>query len=300
MLDGLLGKTELKERIAELEAECERLEGECDQLEAQLQAEDDRRAAAVTDRQAAEEEVNQLQDRITELEHRVDSQSTGDSTVSVHEEVLRGDRVSEVLDRVASFEGGRETVLSAYVEGEIPDVVRDVLGDRIDVVETARPCLVVVDDAGVLSVAVRPVVPPTPFCEWSRTATFEREWFMPSGQFTVAVVRADMFAAGTYTGTDREKFTGFTSHVKSEHSKGGYSQGRFERIRDEQIDDHVEKCREALQGFSHPVYLLGDQRLITRLSDTATVTDPVSASGDPEDALREAFAEFWSVRLYRL
>ena len=47
MLDDLLGRTELKERIAELDAERE-------SLEAQLEAEQERRAEAARKRQAAE------------------------------------------------------------------------------------------------------------------------------------------------------------------------------------------------------------------------------------------------------
>ena len=64
MLDDLLGRTELKERIAELEAERER-------LQAQLDAERERRSDAARARQDAEERVNRLEDRIADLEGKV-------------------------------------------------------------------------------------------------------------------------------------------------------------------------------------------------------------------------------------
>ena len=51
MLDDLLGRTELKERIEELETERDR-------LEARLEAESERRADAVSAKQTAEERIN--------------------------------------------------------------------------------------------------------------------------------------------------------------------------------------------------------------------------------------------------
>lgn len=39
------------------------------------------------------------------------------------------------------------------------------------------------------------------------------------------------------------------SSVKAKHTKGGFSQRRFERLRDEDIDHHVEKVRNALKNM---------------------------------------------------
>lgn len=294
MLDDLLGRTELKERIEELETERDR-------LEARLEAESERRADAVSAKQTAEERINRLEDRIADLEGQLDAHP-GDDTPDVgfrREETLRGGRVDAVLERLASFEGGAESVLTAYVDGSIPDDLRALLGDRTTLVSRASPCLACVDDAGVLAVAFRVPIAPDTFCEWAMTPIVERSWFRPTGRFALALVRSDTFAVGVYEADEQVSFEGFESDVKSDHSKGGFSQSRFERVRDEQIESHVEKCETTLDSVdADRLYVVGDRRLIGELDADATA--PVDATGKPRAALEDAFADFWSVRLYGL
>ncbi|CCQ36322.1 uncharacterized protein Nmlp_2142 [Natronomonas moolapensis 8.8.11] len=296
MLDDLLGRTELKERI-------EALEERRDRLEARFEAESERRADAVSDKQAAEERANRLEDRIADLEGQLDAAgSAADNAATVEfrrEETLRGGRADAVLDRLASFEGGPEGVLTAVVEDAPPTAVRDLLGDRNPLVERAAPCVVCADDAGLLAVALRPPVLPEPFLEWASTPRLERSWFRPVGRFALAVVRSDVFAVGVYEGDERVAYEGFESPVKSDHSKGGFSQARFERLRDEQIAAHVEKCSEALASVdADRHYVVGDRRLIGEFDAEATAA--VDATGKPKAALGAAFSDFWSVRLYGL
>lgn len=295
MLDDLLGRTELKERI-------EALEERRDRLEARLEAESERRADAVSAKQTVEERANRLEDRIADLEGRIEAAETDHDGASVgfrHEETLRGGRIDSVLDRLASFEGGPESVLTAYVEGEPPAELRELLGDRAALVARASPCLVCADDAGLVAVALRPPVAPEPFAEWAETSQIERSWLRPTGRFALAVVRSDIFAVGVYEGTERISYEGFESRVKSDHSKGGFSQGRFERLRDEQIAAHLDDCSEALDSVDvERRYVVGDRRLIDEFD--ADETAAVDASGKPRDALEDAFSDFWSVRLYGL
>lgn len=296
MLDDLLGRTELKERI-------EALEERRNRLEARLEAESERRADAVSDKQAAEERANRLEDRIAGLEGRVEAAgSAADDAASVgfrHEETLRGGRTDAVLDRLESFEGGSESVLTAVVEDDPPAAVRDLLGERAPLVGRAAPCIVCADDAGLLAVALRPPVTPDPFIEQASTPRLDRSWFRPTGRFALALVRSDIFAVGVYEGDERVAYEGFESPIKSDHSKGGFSQARFERLRDEQIAAHVEKCSKTLDSVDPDQrYVVGDRRLIGEFDADATAA--VDATGKPESALAEAFSDFWSVRLYGL
>ena len=286
MLDDLLGRTELKERIEELESER-------DSLEARLEAESERRADAVSAKQTAEERINRLEDRIADLEGRLEGATDDVSGVGFRrEETLRG-------ERLRSFEGAPESVLTAFVDGSVPEDLRTLLGDRTPLVSRAAPCLVCSDDAGALAVALRPPVAPEPFREWASTPTVDRSWFRPTGRFALALVRSDTFAVGVYEGDERVAFEGFESDVKSDHSKGGFSQSRFERIRDEQIAHHLEKCEDALAGLgTDRLYVVGDRRLIGEFD--ADASSAVDATGKPEAALKDAFADFWSVRLYGL
>jgi len=295
MLDDLLGRTELKERI-------EALEERRDRLEARLEAESERRADAVSEKQAVEERANRLEDRIADLEGRLEAAGSADDAAAVgfrREETLRGGRVDAILDRLESFEGAPESVLTAVVDEAPPTAVRDLLGDRTPLVERAAPCVVCVDDAGLLAAALRPPVLPDSFLEWASTPRLERSWFRPTGRFALAVVRSDVFAVGVYEGDERVAYEGFESPVKSDHSKGGFSQARFERLRDEQIATHVGKCSEALDSVdADRRYVVGDRRLIGEFDADATAA--VDATGKPEAALEAAFWDFWSVRLYGL
>ena len=294
MLDDLLGRTKLKERI-------ETLEEEKEHLERQLEAEQDRRADAVTDRQEAQRQVNRLQDRVAELEDRVERLQSEDVDVSFRREAtVRGSRLDELLGRLESVETGPEGLLSAYVPDghDLPEAVREGFGDRTGLVSRAAPCLAVTDDAGLVGVCLSVPVPPEPFVGWGDSARLDRSWFQPRESYTLALVRSDLFAMGAYDGRERTAFHGFDSDLTSQHSKGGFSQARFERLRDEEIDDHIEHCRAALEErAADPLYVVGERSVIWEVSDLATVTEPVDATGDPEAALDDAFEEFWTVRV---
>ncbi|WP_226010662.1 Vms1/Ankzf1 family peptidyl-tRNA hydrolase [Halomicrobium salinisoli] len=294
MLDELLRRGSLKERIEELEEENHH-------LQRQLEAEEERRADAVSERQDAEERVNRLQDRVTELEDRVERLQDGDADREFRvEETLRGGRLDEVLDRLAAVETEPEGVLTAYVADgrEVPDPVRTALGDRAGLVGRAAPCLVVADDAGLLSACLSVPVAPEPFARWDERVALERAWFRPTGEHAVALVRSDLFALAEFDGDERVAFHGFDSDLKSQHSKGGFSQSRFERLREEQIDSHLERCRAAIEERSADrLYVLGERSVLSEFGDVADVTASVDATGDPEAALEDAVREFWTVRL---
>ncbi|ELK46789.1 hypothetical protein D320_20509, partial [Haloferax sp. BAB-2207] len=175
------------------------------------------------------------------------------------------------------------------------------------------PCVALTDDAGVVSVALSPPRQPDDFDRWSDGFDLDPAWFHPTETTAVALVRGDLFALGRYEDGDLEFVEGFESDVKSAHSKGGFSQGRFERIREGQIDDHINRCHEALDEFlgggsgageragdDADLVVLGERTVLGEFRDRAALTATVDASGDPETALTEASREFWTTRLYRL
>ncbi|ELZ29305.1 hypothetical protein C475_03774 [Halosimplex carlsbadense 2-9-1] len=295
----MLGRAELKERIAELE-------DELDSREQQLEAEQRRRADAASDRQDAEERVNRLEDRIAELEGEVerlrDGQAGADRSFAA-EETLRDGRLRAVLDRLESVETDPEGAFTAYVPDghDLSEPVREAFGDRAALVGRAAPCLAVTDDAALVDSCLSVPNPPEPFAEWSDAFAFDRSWFEPTGSFTFALVRSDLFAMGEYDGDERVAFQGFDSELKSQHSKGGYSQARFERLRDEQIENHIERCQVALEDReTERLYVVGERTVLDEFEEVADGVSSVSASGEPEPALDEAFREFWQVRLRAL
>lgn len=296
MFDELLGRAELKDRIEELEEEKRH-------LERQFEAEQERKTEAVSERQEAEERVNRLEDRIADLEGRVERQQADEPDLTFRgTEDLRGARLDEVLDRLLSFETEPEGALTAMVtEGTLPDEVRSAFGDRAALVARASPCLALTDDAGLVSVALRPPVPPAAFASWDDAFRLDAEWFRPTGRFAFALVRSDLFALGEYDGSERQSAETIESDVMDAHSKGGFSQARFERRRDQQIDAHLDRCRDALADrAAETLIVVGETTVLSEFRDVADVTAPSDASGDPDAALADAFHEFWTARLFRV
>ncbi|MFB9824817.1 Vms1/Ankzf1 family peptidyl-tRNA hydrolase [Halobaculum roseum] len=300
MIDRLLGRRRLKERIAELE-------GERDDAVAHMEAEEERRAEAARKRQEAEKRVNELETRITELEDRLERaeqrEADADASVDFRDiETLRPDRRDEVLSRLRSVETGPEGALSAFVadDGDVPDAVSAALGDRASLARRAAPTLVYVDDAGLVSCALAPALDPEPFCEWSAGFRVEEGWFRPTGRFAFGLARSDTFAVGVYEGDERVDLETVRTDVMDEHDKGGFSQARYERLREEQIDEHLEECEAALSALPadlNRVVLVGESGIVKRLAEHADHTAGSDATGKPEAALEEAFSEFWTARL---
>ncbi|MDG5758076.1 Vms1/Ankzf1 family peptidyl-tRNA hydrolase [Natronococcus sp. A-GB1] len=300
MLDELLGRAPLKARIDELEEENER-------LRERYEAESERRADAATARQEAEEQQNRLEDRIAQLEGELERVEADDAGPTVRRRVdLRGVRLEDVLERLRSIRTAPEGALTASLEDALTDSVRedlsDVLGERTALLEDAAPCLCCVDDAGLVSVALDSPVRPSLEATWDDRFDLEREWFLPTGRHALALVRADLFALGTYEDDERVDYRGFESDVKGNHSKGGFSQARFERIRDDQIDDHLERCRDALaERDADRLYVVGQRGVVDTLVEEADLepaaTAAVDATGNPKPALEDAYRSFWTTTL---
>ncbi|GAB3667411.1 Vms1/Ankzf1 family peptidyl-tRNA hydrolase [Halopiger thermotolerans] len=317
-LDELLGRAELKERIDELEDETER-------LRERYEAESERRADAARARQEAEEEINRLEDRIAQLEGELERTETGDGGLDVavrRRERLRGRRLEAVLDRLESFrtdaEGALTTVIGADADrDDLDGDLADLLGERTALLADAAPCVCCVDDAGIVSVALEPpVLPDDSEVGWRDRFALEREWFLPTGRHALALVRTDLFALGIYEGDERVDYRGFESDVKGSHSKGGFSQARFERLRNEQIDEHLDRCREALEEYVGAgsadgageaavdrLFLVGQRGVVDALVDESgpglepDATAAVDATGDPKSALEDAHHSFWTTEL---
>ena len=295
MLDRLLGRAQLKERIAELEEDNER-------LERQAESADESRAEAVSARQEAEQRVNRLEDRIAELEDRVERSGSDQRTLEYRgTETLRGERLDEVLARLRSVETGPEGALTAMVSDEPPSSVTAALGERSALVRQSAPCLVVADDAGLVCAALAPPRTPEPFATWDDGFELAESWFRPTGRLTFALVRSDLFAIGEYDGSELQGAASFESDVRSKHSKGGFSQARFQRRREDQIDDHLDRCRETIREHDpETLIVVGDAKVVGALSDLADQTATVDATGDPDEALETAFRSFWTTKLYLL
>ena len=294
MLDDLLGRSKLKARIEELEEERDGLAG-------QLEGERDRRREAVRDRQDADERVNRLEDKIAELEDRVERLQGDERDLEFRRvETVRGGRLEAILDRLASVRTDEGAFTAMIGDGtEIPDPIREILGDRTALVSRATPGIVCADDAGLTCAVLVPPIRPKPFFACEDAFRLEREWFLPTGEFSFALVRSDLFALGEFREGELEFVTGFESDVKGAHSKGGFSQARFERRRDAQIETHLDRCRkEFSERGPERLIVVGQRTVVSEFTDVAERTAPSDATGSPRDSLEEAFYRFFTTRLY--
>ena len=295
MIDELLGRAELKQRITELK-------DERDSLQAQLDAEAERRQTAVRDRQTAQEERNRLEDRITELEDRLERADDGSERTLRGREAVGPDRAAELFDRLASLQTTTEGALSAAVHEELPEAVTTAFGDRAGLVRRVTPGIAYRDDAGLVSVVVDPPLRPEPFCEWNDGFRVDHSWVEPTGETLFVLVRSDSFVAGVYDDDSRVAFDRFTTDVTSEHDKGGFSQARFERRREEEITAHVERADERLGELVEThgpdrCIVVGERQIVGQLADHATHTGSADATGSDEAALRQAFRDFWTTQI---
>ncbi|WP_280585720.1 Vms1/Ankzf1 family peptidyl-tRNA hydrolase [Halorubrum sp. Boch-26] len=300
MIDRLLGRAELKEKIAEVEEEKRH-------LERRARAEEERRSDAVADRQRAEERVNELEHRIESLEERLGRAESEEASVEFRRvSDARGPRLADILDRFRALESDDpEGLLTAFVPSDdaVPTTVSEWFGDRTRLVRRAAPAILLADDSGAVSAALSTPIEPDSFDRWDDAFRLEDAWFRPTGRFAFAVVRSDTFALGTYDGAERVAFEGFTSDVKEAHSKGGFSQGRFERRREGQIDDHLKKANRELAAVADDVdrlIVVGERSVLGEVRDHADLTDVSDATGKPKAALDDAFRDFWTARIHAI
>lgn len=290
MLDELLGKAELKNKISELQEER-------DQLQNQLEAAQQRRKEATRAKQEAEETINRLEDRITELEDRVQRAESQETTLSFRDQYeLRGDQLEKVLDRLTSYNATDEELITTMIIDDIPEIVRSRVGNRVELIRRATPCVVFLDNMSLIELTLTPARSPDTFVTQDNTFSFERSWFEPTGAYTFGLIRSDIFAVGRYEHGECKRIEGFNSNIDNKHSKGGFSQKRFERRREEQISDHLTEAKELLSSFKDDtVILVGHHQLLSNFDVDTTAT--VDVTGDPKEALREAHNEFWTIKL---
>ena len=154
------------------------------------------------------------------------------------------------------------------------------------------------DGAGVCAAGGRREVAADVWGGWGGGYRDEREGCGARGRDWVAVVRVGLLAMGSYDGEEQTAFHGFDSALKSQHSKGGFSQARFERLRDEQISNHVERCLAALdERETDRLFVVGERSVLGEFMHRADESATVDATGDPEEALADAWREFWSLQL---
>jgi len=306
MLDNLLGKTQLKERIQELGEEV-------DSLEERLESAERKRKNAVTEKQDADRRVNELETKVEELQDKLEREKEDEEAKLDFRlaEAVRGRHLESVLSVLRTAEARGEDLTTVRVapgdrhpnefEPETDALFRDI--------ESKTGVVCFGDEAAVLRVALAPPVR-IKETEVSHGPTFDppEDAFDLGGTHAVAVVRSDEYAGGVYADGDRVALSSKSTDIKSKHSKGGFSQGSFERARDEEVKKHVRDSADEFESVvaRHEVdraFVAGESRIADTFADELSMRVPVStrstdARGSGEELLRRGYRTVESARLY--
>ena len=238
----LFGKKKLRKRIEELEEEKKELKNELkdkreqlDSLDERWKKEKERYKDAVSKKQKAEKENNRLKDRIESLEDHLQKMSRGEKHIT-EKESISASRAYSYFSSLENFDAGDKNALTVYRSPE----------DNFTGSDSSE--ILVHEPLCIRSIFISPL--PLENSEYR------------SGKFALNHIREKMdrrtlyihvSAGGSGIGIFRdmklEESRIIRSDVKSKHKKGGYSQKRFERLREQQIESHLEEVREELKEF---------------------------------------------------
>lgn len=250
----------------------------------QLEKKDILARQAVSDRQEAEALLNQERIRTRTISHeletiRAESQSKlkfrGIETLSLQ-------AIQAYLSKLKSFHAPADDLLTAYLPSgtRLSGVISEKVLERVeeenltllDRLETETGLVLFYDIHRMICEAIAPPFPVTS-SSWQLGDSFEvsllEEILNKDYRMLVLVLHAGESFIGFAPDArvfDTEEL--IRSSVKEKHSKGGFSQRRFERLREEDIEHHMDKVIEALDRVLEEnklidcVILSGDFQLI--------------------------------------
>lgn len=305
--DKISGKDDLREKLEQLEDEVESLKSEKQEKESKIKSLKDKvsrleekKKKEIRKKQDAFEARNRLQDKVTELEDKVSKKMEDDNNkYDKQVNIVTKEQSEELIKAISGVEFERNRAFSAYTAGsDSVDGLEKFSNDIVKVVYESRPSLVYLDSFGLTNVIIKPPIEPEKFSEWDSEFRIRENWFIPDSKYILCVVRSDTFALGKFSDGSMVEYSGFKSRVKSGHSKGGFSQSRFERIRDEQIDEHIGKCKQEINSYkADKKIVLGSEGIASRFEGICDMTGRTNAKGKSRSTVQKADNNFWKTKV---
>ena len=264
MLDKLLGKKELEERIQALEAQVELLKSEKQSIIARQASKDETARKAVSQKQVVEEELNTARIKNKTLEHELLTlrrDAAGEMTFKNISSISRKS-LDNYLFQISSVRTRDNNLVTVYLRpgdslsyldgsNELFERIGLEKAGIIDKINSSTGTAVFYNTNSMVREVVAPYLP-VDISSWQSDDKFQTT---PLNKMMEKKVNLCVIIA--HAG---ESFIGFTSSpesfkvhkivrssVKGKHTKGGWSQRRFERLMDEDIQHHVEKVNDALK-----------------------------------------------------
>ncbi|WP_135605037.1 Vms1/Ankzf1 family peptidyl-tRNA hydrolase [Methanococcoides sp. NM1] len=256
------GKEKLEDEIDKLQSHI--LELEIDRKRFEKNETNAKRALAA--KQEAEEKLKAANVKIETLTYQLEEKRTEVSeeiSFALIEEVTPS-QMTSYIDQLASIRSDRDSLLTAYITENEMNLNVGILKDGMREIDQNSQYLIqkIKSDTGYalfydrMQMVKEVVVPALPFerssVEMSSsfgTGTLKSTLMKDINVCILAAHAGESLIGISSDKTEFEEDMIIRSSVKAKHTKGGFSQRRFERLRDEDIDHHVEKVRSALKNM---------------------------------------------------
>jgi hypothetical protein len=326
LLDKLLGKKELEERIQALEAQVELLKSEKQSIIARQASKDETARKAVSQKQVVEEELNTARIKNKTLEHELLTlrrDAAGEMTFKNISSISRKS-LDNYLFQISSVRTRDNNLVTVYLRpgdslsyldgsNELFERIGLEKAGIIDKINSSTGTAVFYNTNSMVREVVAPYLP-VDISSWQSDDKFQTT---PLNKMMEKKVNLCVIIA--HAG---ESFIGFTSNpesfkvhkivrssVKGKHTKGGWSQRRFERLMDEDIQHHVEKVNDALKVMIQEVderidFIMagGNSRLMHEILkdiDNPMIDRKFDVSVDKNN-IKGILSEVWSSTRYEL
>lgn len=285
MLKKIFGKKE-QDHINSLEAQLKQLILEKDSITARLEAKEEIARKAVSQKQVVEEELNAANKKIETLEYELSKMRQKKASELNFRNISNISRqaMNRYLFQISSIRAMENSLITVYLKSgeslshlDNSNDLIDSLGLKnisfIDKLESSTGILVFYDTNQMIQEAVVPFLP-LESSSWKLENSFDTAPLLNLIEKEVNLLILLIHAGESFIGITGSPDS-FTSHqivrssVKGKHTKGGWSQRRFEKLRDEDIQHHLEKVSGALHSMVKEssieidfIVAVGDSRLV--------------------------------------
>jgi hypothetical protein len=285
LLKKIFGKKE-QDHINSLEAQLKQLILEKDSITARLEAKEEIARKAVSQKQVVEEELNAANKKIETLEYELSKMRQKKASELNFRNISNISRqaMNRYLFQISSIRAMENSLITVYLKSgeslshlDNSNDLIDSLGLKnisfIDKMESSTGILVFYDTNQMIQEAVVPFLP-LESSSWKLENSFYTAPFQNLIEKEVNLLILLIHAGESFIGITGSPDS-FTSHqivrssVKGKHTKGGWSQRRFEKLRDEDIQHHLEKVSGALHSMVKEssieidfIVAVGDSRLV--------------------------------------
>jgi hypothetical protein len=325
LLKKIFGKKE-QDYINSLEAQLKQLILEKDSITARLEAKEEIARKAVSQKQVVEEELNAANKKIETLEYELSKMRQKKASELNFRNISNISRqaMNRYLFQISSIRAMENSLITVYLKSgeslshlDNSNDLIDSLGLKnisfIDKMESSTGILVFYDTNQMIQEAVVPFLP-LESSSWKLENSFDTAPLLNLIEKEVNLLILLIHAGESFIGITGSPDS-FTSHqivrssVKGKHTKGGWSQRRFEKLRDEDIQHHLEKVSGALHSMVKEssieidfIVAVGDSRLVFEtLKDFnyPVIERSLDVSVDKKN-VDKILKEIWSSKRYEI